>query len=66
MGTMVVPSAGVGLAVVLLMPSARILPGPRQGSCRGVVVIPGKDLARGLVDFLGWDPAKGRRLLVFI
>src|SRR4051812_22916458 len=51
-----------GLAVALLMPSARVLPGTRQGSCRGVAAIPGK----GLVDFLGWDPAEGRRLLVLI
>ena len=58
--------AGVGLAAALLVSSARVLPGPRQGSCRGVVVVPGKDLAGGLVDFLGKDLAKDRRLLVLI
>ena len=42
-----------GLAVALLTPSARALPGARQGSCRGVAVVPGKALAGGLVDFLG-------------
>ena len=29
------------------------LAGARQGSCRGVAVVPGKALAGGLVDFLG-------------
>ena len=58
--------AGAGLAVALLMPSARVLPGARQGSCRGTAVVPGKALARGLVDLLGKDPAEGRRLLVLI
>ena len=41
-----------GLAVAPLMPSARALPGARQGSCRGVAVVPGKALAGGLVDVL--------------
>ena len=45
--------AGAGLAVALLMPSARVLPGAWQGSCRGIAVIPDKGLAGGLVDFLG-------------
>mgnify|MGYP006951652130 FL=1 len=58
--------AGAGLAVAPLMPSARVLPGARQGSCRGVAVVPGKALAGGLVDLLGKDPAEGRRLLVLI
>src|SRR3954470_15205214 len=43
----------------------------RQGPCRGPgkglaeapAVIPGKVLVGGLVVFLGWDPAKGCRLL---
>ena len=39
---------------------------PRQGSCRGIAVVPGKDLAGGLVDFLGKDLAEDRRLLVLI
>ena len=55
-----------GLAVALPMPLARVLPGARQGSCRGVAVVPGKALAGGLVDLLGKDPAEGRRLLVLI
>ena len=55
-----------GLAVAPLMPSARALPGARQGSCRGVAVVPGKALAGGLVDLLGKDPAEGRHLLVLI
>ena len=58
--------AGAGLAVALLMPSAWVLLGARQGSCRGVGVVSGKGLAGGLVDFLGQDPAEGRRLLVLI
>ena len=57
---------GVGLAVAPRMPSARALPGPRQGSCRGVVVVPGKDLAEGLVDALNKGFAKARRLLILI
>ena len=56
--------AGVGLAVAPRMSSARALPGPRQGSCRGVAVVPGKDLAGGLVGFLGKDLAEVRRLLI--
>ena len=49
----VVVLASTGLAVALLMPLAKALPGAWQGSCRGVAVIPGKGLAGGLVDFLG-------------
>ena len=55
--------AGAGLVVAPMMPSARVLPGARQGSCRGVAVVPGKALA---MDLLGKDPAEGRRLLVLI
>ena len=58
--------AGAGLAVAPLKPSARVLPGARQGSCRGVAVVPGKALAGGPVDSLGWDPVEGRRLLILI
>ena len=39
---------------------------PRQGPCRGVVVVPGKGLAGGLVGILGKDLAEDRRLLVII
>ena len=56
----------VSLAMAPWMSSARALPGPRQGSCRDIVVVPGKDLAGGLVDFLGKDLAEDRRLLVLI
>ena len=45
--------AGAGLAVAPLMPPARVLPGALQGSCHVTAVVPGKDLAGGLVDFLG-------------
>ena len=58
--------AGVGLAVDPQMSSARALPGPRQGSCRGVAVFPGKGLAGGLEGFLGKDIAEVRRLLILI
>ena len=37
----------------LLTPSARVLLGAWQGSSRGVVVVPGKALAGGLVVLLG-------------
>ena len=56
--------AGVGLAVAPRMSSARALSGPRQGFCRGVVVVPGKNLAGGLVGFFGKDLAEVRRLLI--
>ena len=56
--------ADVGLAVAPQMSSARFLSGARQGSCCGTAVVPDKDLAEGLVDFLGKDLAKDRRLLV--
>ena len=55
---------GACLAVASRTSSARALPGPRQGSCRGVVVVPGKDLAGGLVGFLGKDLIEVRRLLI--
>ena len=58
--------ADVGLAVAPLMPSARALPEARQGSCRGIAIVPGKALAGGLAVLLGKDPAEGRRLLVLI
>ena len=58
--------ADAGQAVALLTPSARVLPGARQGSCHGIAVVLGKDLAGALVDFLGKDLAKDRRLLVLV
>ena len=42
------------------------LAGCPEWCCCGVAVVPGKALAGGLVDSLGWDPAEGRRLLVLI
>ena len=54
---------GVGLMVALRVFLARALPGPRQGSCRGPALIPGKALSGGLVVLLGWDPAKDHHLL---
>ena len=58
--------ADVGLTAAPLTSSARVLPGSRQGSCGDIKVVPHKDLARGLVDFLGKDLAEDRRLLVLI
>ena len=58
--------AGAGLAMALLAFSARALPRDRQGSCRGIAVVPGKALSGGLVDLLSKDPTEGRRLLVLI
>ena len=58
--------ADTGLAAAPLMPSARVLLGGRQGSCRGAAVVPGKALAGGLVDFLGKDLAEDHHLLVLI
>ena len=57
---------GAGLAVALLTPLARVSPG---GSARVLLrhaVVPGKDLAGGLVAFLGKDLAEVRRPLILI
>ena len=55
---------GVGLAVALLASLVMALPGgPARGLPRRVVV-PGKDLAGGLVAFLGKDLAEGRLLIL--
>ena len=57
---------GVGLAVAPLAPLARALPGgPTRVSPRHAVVL-GKDLAGGLVGFLGKNPAGDRCLLIII
>ena len=58
--------AGVGPSCGPVDVLGKGLAGPRQGSCRGVVVVPGKDLARDLVGFLGKDLAEVRRLLILI
>ena len=39
---------------------------PRQGPCRGTVVVLGKDLAGGLVDALDKGFVEARRLLILI
>ena len=49
---------GVGPAVTLLASLVRALP--------GCAVVPGKDLAGGLVVFLGKNLAEGRHLLILI
>ena len=54
---------GVGLMVAPRVSSGRAFLGPRQGSCRGACCHPQQGTCRGLVVFLGWDPAKGCRLL---
>ena len=57
---------GAGLAVALLASLARALPGGPARVLPRRVVIPGKDLAGGLVAFLGKDLAEDRRLLILI
>ena len=39
---------------------------PQQGSCGGTAVVPGKDLAGGLVALLAKDLAEDRCLLILI
>ena len=57
---------GAGLAVALLTPLARVLPsGPTRVLPRRAV-IPGNDLAGGLVDFLGKDLVEDRCLPILI
>ena len=58
--------AGVGLAVALLVHLARALPGGPGRVLPWRAVVPGKDLAGGLVAFLGKDLAEDRRLLILI
>ena len=65
---------GAGLAVALLLPLARVLPGGPTRVLLGVVArvlpwragVPGKDLAGGLVGFLGKDFVEGRCLPILI
>ena len=57
---------GAGLAVALLASSVRALPGGPARVLPGRVVVPGKDLAEGLVAFLDKDLAEDRRLLILI
>ena len=58
--------AGAGLEVALLAPLARALPGGPARVLPWRAVVPGKDLAGGLVAFLGRDLAEDRRLLILI
>ena len=57
---------GVGLAVALLASLVRALPGGPTRVLPWRTVVPGTDLARGLVAFLGKDLAEGCCLLIFI
>ena len=58
--------SGAGLAVALLASLARALLGGPARVLLWCAVIPGKDLAGGLVAFLGRDLAENRRLLILI
>ena len=58
--------ACAGLAMALPVRLARVLPGGPARVLPRCAVVPGKDLAGGLVAFLGKDPAEGCRLLVLI
>ena len=58
--------AGAGLAVALLASSVRALPGGPARVLPWRAVVPGKDLAGGLVAFLGTDLAENHRLLILI
>ena len=58
--------AGVGLLVALLARLARALPGGLARVLLRHTVIPGKDLAGGLVGFLGKNPAKDCCLPILI
>ena len=57
---------GAGLAVAPLTLLARVLPGGPAGVLPWRAVVPGKDLAGGLVAFLGKDLAEGCCLLILI
>ena len=57
---------GAGLAVALLSSLARALPGGPARVFPRRTVVPSKDLAGGLVGFLGKDLVEDRRLLILI
>ena len=57
---------GAGLAVALLVSSVRALPGGPARVLPWRAVVPGKDLAGGLVALLGKDLAEDRCLLILI
>ena len=58
--------AGAGLAVALLTSSVRALPGGLARVLPWRAVVPGKDLAGGLVALLGKDLAEDHCLLILI
>ena len=55
---------GAGLAVAPLAPLARALSGGPSRVLPWRAIVPGKDLARGLVGFLGKDLAEVRHFMV--
>ena len=57
---------GVGLAVALLASLVRALPGGPARVLPWGAVVPGRNLAGGLVAVLGKDLAEDRRLLILI
>ena len=57
---------GAGLVVALLASSVRALPGDPARVLPWRAVVPGKDLAGGLVVPLGKGLAEDRRLLILI
>ena len=57
---------GVGLAVALLASLEMAMPGGPARVLPWRAVVPGKDLAGGLVAFLGKDLAEDHRLLILI
>ena len=57
---------GVGLVVALLASSVRALPGGPARVLPWGAVVPDKDLARGLADFLGKDLVEDHCLPIFI
>ena len=57
---------GAGLTVAPLASSMRALPGGPARVSPWRAVVPGKDLAGGLVAFLGKDLVEGHHLLVLI
>ena len=57
---------GAGLVGALPASSVRALPGGPARVLSWSAVVPGKDLAGGLVAFLGKDLAEDHRLLILI
>lgn len=57
---------GAGLAVTLLTPLERVLPGGPARVLPRRAVVPGKDLAGGLVGLLGKDLVEDRCLPILI